>query len=118
MEERRGYPRIKVEKGAALMIENRINPIPCTVDDISVSGVRLTMPNNLLPEVFSDMNLVIPDFLSFNAGAHVAWQDESGGRSTYGLSFNSIDDIDRQRIAEYIRENSFKDLRDQWWKGL
>lgn len=118
MQEHRSYPRIKVEKEAGCMIENRLTPILCTVDDISESGVRLTMNKNLLPEVFSNLNLSVGDALSFSASAHVAWHDEYEGKNTYGLSFNRIDNMDRQKIAEYIRDNSLKDLREQWWKGL
>ena len=118
MEERRSYPRMKVNREAVFRIENRSNPIACTVEDISVSGIRLALNKNLLPEVFSNIGLAIGDILNFNLGAQVAWHDESEGRNTYGLSFNRIDDVDRNRISQYIRENSFKDLRDQWWKGL
>lgn len=118
MEERRIYPRMKVDRAASCMIENRIAPIVCNVEDISLSGIRITMLKKLLPEVFSNVTLDIPNALSFNAGAHVAWHDEYEGKNTYGLSFNRIDDADKDKIAAFIRDNSFKDLREQWWKGL
>ncbi len=118
MEERRVYPRMRVDREATCVIENRVAPIACSVDDISLNGIRITMSRNLLPEVFSNVTLAITDALSFNAGAHVAWHDEYEGRNTYGLSFSRIDDIDRDKIAAFIRDNSFKDLREQWWKGL
>ncbi|PIS33456.1 MAG: hypothetical protein COT38_05255 [Candidatus Omnitrophica bacterium CG08_land_8_20_14_0_20_41_16] len=88
------------------------------MEDISVSGIRLALSKNLLLEVFSNISLAVGGILNFNVGAQVAWQNEYEGRNTYGLYFNRIDDTDRNRISQYIRENSFKDLRDQWWKGL
>jgi len=47
MEERRVYPRMRVGREAEITIENRISPLLCTVEDISLSGVRLTMSKNL-----------------------------------------------------------------------
>ncbi|MDD3087905.1 MAG: PilZ domain-containing protein [Candidatus Omnitrophica bacterium] len=118
MEERRIYPRMRVGREAAVTIENRVSPLLCTVEDISLSGVRLTMAKNLLSEVFSNISLAISDALSVDLGAHVAWQSEYEGKNTYGLHFNRINDSDRDKLAEYIRDNSFKELREQWWKGL
>ena len=99
MDERRGYPRMRVGKEATCAIENRLAPIACNVEDISLSGVRITMSKNLFPEVFSNITLNIPEGLSFNAGAHVAWHDEYEGRNTYGLSFNRLDDTEKDKIA-------------------
>ncbi|MFA5311142.1 MAG: PilZ domain-containing protein [Candidatus Omnitrophota bacterium] len=118
MEERRVYPRMRVGLEAAMTIENRVSPLACTVDDISLSGIRLTMPKKLLPEVFSRISLAISDALTVDLGAHVAWQGEYEGKDTYGLHFNRINDPDKGKLAEYIRDNSFKELKEQWWKGL
>lgn len=118
MEERRMYPRVAVNREASLYIENRLNPIPCTVEDISLGGLRVTMNKELLPEVFSNISLSIPDVFDFDAGAQLAWQDKYEGRNIYGLSFVRMVDADKNRISGYIQENSFKDLKEQWWKGL
>jgi len=114
MEERRNFPRIAVNKQASLFIENRLNSIPCVVEDISASGARLLLNKSLFPEVFSNINLVIPDSFDFNTGAHVAWHDETDGRNTYGLFFNRIDEGNRNKLSEYIRGDSLENSRKGW----
>jgi c-di-GMP-binding flagellar brake protein YcgR len=118
MDERRAYPRMRVDKNAACTIENRFTPLACNVDDISLSGVRITMSKNLFPEAFSNITLDIPETLSFNVGTHVAWHDEYEGKNTYGLAFNRLDDGDRDKIAIFIKDNLFKTLSKEWWRGL
>ncbi|MBM3244139.1 MAG: PilZ domain-containing protein [Candidatus Omnitrophica bacterium] len=118
MQERRMYPRVAVNKEASFYIENRLSPIPCRVEDISLGGLKVSMHKSLLPEVFSNISLSIPDVFDFNAGTQVAWQDEYEGRCTYGLIFNRLGDDDKDRISGYIQDNSFKGLKEHWWKDL
>ena len=118
MEERRRHPRIRVSKEAVVRIEDRINPLPAYVEDISASGVRLILSKKLFPEVFSRASLETADELSFNFGASVRWQEEYEGKNAYGLSFNWIDEEGRRKLNEYIQEKSFKDFKEKWWEGL
>ena len=99
-DERRSYPRMKVNREAQFQIGGLSNSIPCIVEDISMSGMRLCLRKNLFPEVFSSFNLALDDGLVFDAGAHVAWHDESEAGNTYGLSFNRINEPDSDRISQ------------------
>jgi len=122
MNERRSAQRWSVNKEAQLQVQDRENVFPCFVEDLSANGMRISLGKYLFPEVFSKMTLALGDALSFNTGAHVAWQESQEGRNTYGLSFNDIDEVQRNRIQHYIN-NNFTDTisernKEQWWKGL
>lgn len=118
MENRRTSPRLAVNQLAELRIENNLRPIPCTVEDISASGMRVSLSRNLFPEVFSNVNFFLSDNFGFDVGATVAWQESVEGRNTYGLRFNRIDDSDRERISQFVGNLPSEEERNNWWKGL
>jgi len=122
MEERRGARRWAVNKDAELQVQDQSNVFPCIVEDLSTSGMRISLGRNLFPEVFSKITLALGDALSFDAGAHVAWQESQDNRNTYGLSFSNIDQGQRNRIERYINNNFTDQIlesnNDQWWKGF
>lgn len=118
MENRRSSPRLAVNQLAELRIEDNLRPIPCTVEDISTGGMRVSLNRNLFPEVFSNVNFSLSDNFGFDAGATVAWQESADGRNTYGLRFNKIDDLDRKRISRYVGNGPSEEERRNWWKGL
>ena len=118
MESRRTSPRLTVNQLAELRIENNLNPIPCIVEDISAGGMRVSLGRNLFSEVFSNVNFALSDNFSFDVGATVAWQENKEGRNTYGLCFDRIDDLDRERISQFVGSDLSEKERDNWWKGL
>ena len=118
MQERRISPRLALNRLAELRIEDNSRPIPCTVEDISVSGMRVSLNRCLFPETFSNVNFSLTDNFGFNAGATVAWQESVEGKSTYGLRFNRIDDLDRERINQFVGNSISPEEKDSWWKGL
>jgi c-di-GMP-binding flagellar brake protein YcgR len=122
MEERRCEPRWTVNQQAQLQIEDHPNYIPCTVEDISSRGMCISLGKHLFAEAFSNINIILGDALAFNTGAHVAWEEEEEGKNTYGLFFNRIDDLDKEKVTQYINNNFsdklMEDSRKQWWRGL
>ena len=118
MEERRIKPRWQINQRTELIVENGVRAIPCRVEDIRTSGRRVSLTKNLFPEVFSNFSLALTDDFVFNAGAHVAWQDNAYERNIYGLSFNRIEESARNRISEYVKNNFPGELIKQWWKGV
>jgi c-di-GMP-binding flagellar brake protein YcgR len=103
---------------AELRIKDKLRSIPCTVEDISESGMRVSLSRSLFPDVFSDVNLALSDNFGFDLGATVAWQESVEGRNTYGLRFNRIDDFDRKRISQYVGNSPSEEEKNNWWKGL
>ena len=117
MDERRDRPRWRINKEAELTVLDGVKPIPCIVEDISAQGMCVSLCRNFFPEVFSNFNLALDENLAFNAGANVAWQDKANERNIYGLSFNRIEESDRSRISEYVKNNFRSELIKQWWRG-
>ena len=117
MEERRQVMRWQSNKEAGLTFEGGISPIPCTVEDISSRGMRVSLKRELLPEAFSSFRLALSEDFEFNAGCRVAWQDTAYEKNIYGLSFNKIEGPVRTRINEYVKNNFPGELARQWWRG-
>jgi c-di-GMP-binding flagellar brake protein YcgR len=118
MNERRSSPRLAINRLGELRIENNLRPIPCTVEDISAGGMCVSLNRNLFPEVFSNVNFSISDNFGFDVGATVAWRESVEGRNTYGLRFERIDDLDRERISKYVGSGPSEEERNNWWRGL
>ena len=118
MLKRRRSPRLEINQLAELRIGNNLKSIPCTVEDISAGGLCVSLNRSLFPEVFSNVNFNLVDNFDFDVGATVAWQDNTEGKSTYGLRFDQIDDSSRARIAQYVGEGPSEAERYNWWKGL
>lgn len=121
MDERRSAPRWAVNMDAQLQIEDHPHSIPCTVEDISTNGMRISLGRRLFAETFSNISLALGEALNFNVGAHVAWEEQGEGKSTYGLFFSNIDDDQRGRIKEYIYNNfsdqERRESNETWWRG-
>ena len=118
MGERRNSPRLVINQLAELRVEDRPQPIPCTVEDISSGGMCVSFKKNLFPEVFSNVNFSLSDNFGFDVGARVAWQECVEGKNTYGLCFDRIEDSDRERISQYVGSGPSLEERNNWWKGL
>ncbi len=117
MNERRISPRWQINQEAELTVENGVKPIPCVVEDISSSGMRISLNRNLFDDVFSNFKLALANDFQLDVGAHVAWRDQSYEKNIYGLSFNSGEEPLKSKIYEYIKKNFNNLLVEQWWKG-
>ena len=118
MRDRRSNPRLAVNQLAELKVEGNLRPIPCTVEDISASGMRVSLNRVLFPETFSNVNFALSDNFGFDVGATVAWQESVEGKNTYGLRFKRIDGLDQERISRYVGNNLSEEEKNNWWKGL
>ncbi|MDD5108541.1 MAG: PilZ domain-containing protein [Candidatus Omnitrophica bacterium] len=118
MDERRIEPRWQINQEAELTVENGVRAIPCVVEDISPTGVCVSLKRNLFDDVFLNFKLALAQDFELDIGAHVAWRDQSYEKNIYGLSFNRIDDSVKSRIGEYVKKNFPGLLVKQWWKGV
>ncbi|HNW40142.1 MAG TPA: PilZ domain-containing protein [Candidatus Omnitrophota bacterium] len=117
MDERRIKPRWQINQGAELTFENGVHAIPCVVEDISQSGMRVALRRNLFDDVFSNFKLAFTNDFELNLGAQVVWREEKFEKNIYGLVFNRIDKMALEGLDQYI-ENNFHDLVvKHWWEG-
>lgn len=105
MEERRSVSRWEIQKDAGVTFDGGINSIPCTVEDISTCGMKISLNRDLFHEAFYNFRLALAEDLEFNVGAHVAWHDNAYEKNIYGLSFNRIGESAISRISEYVENN-------------
>ncbi len=115
MQERRNVSRWQINKEAGLIFEGGNNPIPCIVEDISTSGMKVSLNRDIFPEAFLSFRLDLAEDLVFNAGAHVAWQDKAYERNIYGLSFNRIEESAINRISGYAQDDLSGEPDKQNW---
>lgn len=118
MDERRAKPRWQINQVAELTVENGLWPIACTVEDISHTGMRLSLKRNLFDDVFSNFKLTLAQGFELNVGAQVAWRDQAYEKNIYGLTFNRINDSVKISIEEYVKKNFPELLVKQWWRGV
>ncbi|MFA5350016.1 MAG: PilZ domain-containing protein [Candidatus Omnitrophota bacterium] len=105
MQERRQVARWQLDKEAGLVFDGGISFIPCTVEDISTSGMKISLSRDLFHEVFSSFRLALTEGLVFDMGAHVAWHDNAYEKNIYGLSFNRIEESAISWISEHVKNN-------------
>jgi c-di-GMP-binding flagellar brake protein YcgR len=117
MDERRIKPRWQINQSAELTFENGVRPVSCVVEDISQSGMRVSLRKNLFDDVFSNFKLALPQDLELEIGAQVAWRQEKFERHIYGLAFNQIDKSASENLDRYINDNFHGLIVKHWWEG-
>ncbi len=100
-------------------ILNNPSPVACSVRDISIAGARiysnqsLTVTNNLV------MGLRISDEISLdNVKANIVWQKEADGGSVYGLVFNNLGEINKDKVYDFVYKSISKDKKEPLWRSI
>jgi hypothetical protein len=117
MDDRRVLNRWQINQRAQLTFENGVKPIPCIIEDISPSGMRVSLKRNLFDEVFSDFKLTLDQEVELDLGAQVVWRQEQFERNIYGLAFNRIDQDGKSRLNQYISRDFHDLVVKHWWEG-
>ncbi len=115
--ERRVLNRWEINQSAQLTFENGVKPIPCIVEDISLSGMRVSIKRDLFNEVFSDFKLFLDQGMEFELGAQVVWRQEQFERNIYGLEFSRINQEGKNRLKQYISRDFHDLIVKHWWEG-
>lgn len=118
MEERRCVSRWQINKRADLTVEDGVKPIPCTVEDISTCGMRISLNKDLFSEAFSNFSLVLDEDCAFNAAACVAWSEKIHEKNVYGLSFSNIEESAKGKLTQYVKANFPNEMIKQVWSGI
>jgi PilZ domain len=113
MDERRIKPRWQINQSAELTFENGVKAIPCVVQDISSTGMRISLRRDLFDEVFSNFKLALSENLELNIGAQVIWRQEQFEKNIYGLEFGPIN---KEELDSYINTNFHNLIVEHWWQ--
>ncbi|MDD5115863.1 MAG: PilZ domain-containing protein [Candidatus Omnitrophica bacterium] len=118
MNERREHLRWQIDRGAEVAFENGVKAIPCTVEDISQGGMRLSLRRDLFDDVFSNFKLALAEDFELRIEAQVVWRQSGYESSTYGLAFHPGSMFVKESIEGYIRKNFPELLVRHLWKDL
>ena len=117
MDDRRVLNRWQINQRAQLSFENSVKPIACTVEDISPSGMRISLHRDLFDEVFSNFRLTFNPDLELDLGAQVVWRQEQFENNIYGLAFNRISQEEKDHLKQYISRDFHDLIVKHWWDG-
>jgi len=115
MAERRRFTRWKIDKDTKVKLEGAQNCVNCTVNDISLTGCKISLGLKLQKDTFLKLTIVLSDESAINIEAWVAWHKTIDCVNCYGVYFNKIKDGDKEIIYQFIRRNFPQLINNQWW---
>jgi hypothetical protein len=116
MDERRELPRWEIKKEAKVWIPLLQGFSHCTIEDLHLKGMCMSLNKKLPEEKSIRMSFTIGDNYDFiKVEAQMPWVKEYRDRYVYGLCFNKIADEDKDKIFLYINNNCYDQFRSRWW---
>ncbi len=125
MQERRRNARWNLETDVGIkQVGIEEDESQAKVSDISIGGLSFLSETRHEPDIELELVIDILDAEHFIcAKGKILWQEDifSEARQLYvktGVEFNSIRDIDKERIFKYSYNFCKDALQENWWKGL
>lgn len=118
MSERRRLVRWKIDKALKVRLDGAEACANCTVNDISLTGCRLTLQLKLPTDKYLKLSIELSDESVINIEAWVAWCKTGDCSHCYGVYFSKIRDTDKEIIYQFIRKNFPRLMSSYLWKGL
>lgn len=114
--ERRKLLRWQIDKRALLKLEQAIGQeeevgsllaiatqgLYCQIKDINCIGAQITLNTRLPQNVIFKINLRLSENYSIVAKVWASWHKVINGTNHYGLYFNEIKDVDKDKINKFI----------------
>jgi len=116
MDDRRGLPRWEIMKESKFWLSQTQDFNLCTIKDIHLKGMCISSNKQLPQQDSLKLSFAIGesfDFIKIEAG--VQWKSQDQGRYVYGLSFNRIDEENKDKVYQYVMENCYDQLKNRWW---
>jgi len=116
MDERRQLPRWEINKESKVWMPLIQGFSHCMIEDMHLKGMRVSFNKRLPQEQTVKMSFTIEDNFDFiKIEAQITWIKEDMGRYVYGISFNKIAEMDKDRIYQYINTNCYDQIKNNWW---
>lgn len=115
MAEHRRYVRYQVNQQAKLKLEQAVEEVFCQVKDINYKGIRVVLAAKLSQDTAFKLKLKLSDNCAFDAEVWVAWTKVINGVNHYGLYFNRLRDVDKDKIYSFLNEYCYNEMRGKWW---
>jgi len=116
--DRRKLARWQVNKEARLTLEGAEACAGCAVKDINLKGAQISLAMKLPTDTFLRLALILTEDCALNLEAWVAWQKTINGHYIYGIYFTRLQDVDKEKIYQFVRRHFPKQLTQKWWRGI
>ena len=109
--------RWQVNTDALLKLDQRQELLNCHVNDINYKGLQFCVKEELAQDKSLKFNIALSEDFSLDIESRVVWRKKIADSSVYGLYFTKIKDRDKEKIYQFVRKLSPKELNKQWWQG-
>lgn len=118
MTDRRKLTRWQANKETKVKLEGAEALAKCSLRDINLKGAQIALAIKLPKDVFLKLSLVLAEDFILNLEVWVVWQKTIDGHYVYGIYFSRINDADKEKIYQFVRQYFPEQLTQQWWKGV
>jgi hypothetical protein len=117
MQEHRKLPRWQINRQGRLKLEQAAQEIFCQVQvkDINYKGAGIILNVKLPEDKALKLSLQLSENHTIDAEIWVAWHKVINGANHYGLYFNKIKDVDKDKIYKFISAFYPNDLKNRWY---
>lgn len=102
---------------AKIKLERSDNIFECTLKDISLLGMKISMDQKLSLDTFQRIRFFLSDDCVLDLEVWVVWHKAVEELNFYGLYFTQIQDPDKEKIYQFMRRNFPQEINKHWWKG-
>jgi c-di-GMP-binding flagellar brake protein YcgR len=118
MAEKRKFNRWQVNRPAKIKLAGAETFTSCNIHDISMKGLKVSLPLKLPPDTFLELKIALSDELTLQAQVWIVWHKTVDNFNVYGLYFSKIPDSDKEKIYRFIRRDFPEQMNKQWWPDI
>lgn len=115
MQEHRRYVRYQVNQQGRLKLEQASTEWSCQVKDINYKGAKIALNAKLSENTALRINLRLSEDCSIDVEIWVAWHKVFNGVNHYGIYFDKIRDVDKDKIYSFLNKYCYKEMMGKWW---
>lgn len=115
MQEHRRYVRYQVKQQGRLKLEQVAGELPCQIKDISYKGARIVLNAKLPEDTSLRINLRLYEDYTIDAEVWIAWHKVFNGVNHYGIYFDKIRDVDKDKIYSFLNKYCRNEMKGKWW---
>jgi len=117
MKDYRKLSRWQINQLITLKIDQVPEDLFCQIKDINSKGVKVTLNTKLPQGRKLKISLKLSENCIVDAEAWIAWHKVFNGVNHYGLYFNKIKDLDKDKIFKFVNMYRYGDLKQKPWLG-
>ncbi len=115
MQEHRRYVRYQVKQQGRLKLEQVSEELFCQIKDISYKGAKIALNAKLPENTALSINLRLHEDCAIDAEAWIAWHEVFNGVNHYGIYFDKVRDVDKDKIYSFLNKYCYNEMKGKWW---